>query len=140
MKTARSIFPFFVLAIGSHCHAGEYIESSIESDIVPGPVEFAVLLPDGYDESVDPYPLLLNLHGGGGNRNVLRRQKPIFEEMWQDETLLRTGCSDAVRYTAMLLHGLPRWLSEVGNTFWWANSSITSATNTTCGTISLEQC
>ena len=41
-------FAAFLLVLScSPAFAAEYIESTIESDIVPGPVEFAVLLPDG---------------------------------------------------------------------------------------------
>lgn len=80
---------FLLAVLAGPAAAGEYVEASIESKIVPGPIEFAVLLPDGYDDSADPYPLLLNLHGGGGNRNVLRGEQPIFEEMWQEESLLK---------------------------------------------------
>ena len=55
-------FLCYIFAFGSWTAFGsEYVESSIESDIVPGPVEYAVLLPNEYDKSGDPYPLLLNL-------------------------------------------------------------------------------
>ena len=79
----------FVLAVHSLVLGAEYVESSVDSEIVPGPVEFAVLLPDGYEEASAPYPLLFNLHGGGGNRNVLRRGRPIFERMWNEGSLSR---------------------------------------------------
>ena len=79
----------FSVLVCSPALAAEYIEASVDSQIVPGPVEFAVLLPDGYDQSGDPYPLLLNLHGGRGSRDVLKRQRPIFEQMWQDGSLAK---------------------------------------------------
>ena len=44
------------------------IEGSVETDLVSGPVEFAVLLPNEYREDGDRLPLLLSLHGAGGNR------------------------------------------------------------------------
>lgn len=67
--------------------ASEYIETSVESDIVPSPVQFAVLLPDGYDKTAEPYPLLLNLHGGGGSRDYLKQVRPIYDEMWREGAL-----------------------------------------------------
>src|SRR5205823_3493124 len=54
---------------------------------IPAPVEFAVLLPDGYDTAQTPFPLLLFLHGGNGDRSFLTRMRPVIEEMWQAGTL-----------------------------------------------------
>lgn len=62
--------------------AGEVILGSLESDLVPGPVEYAVLLPPGYREMKD-LPLVLNLHGGGGSRDNLVRQRKLWEGLWQ---------------------------------------------------------
>ena len=55
---------------------------SLESDLVPGPVPYYALLPPGYGAGAEPLPLVLNLHGGSGSREVLSRQKPIFDRMW----------------------------------------------------------
>jgi S-formylglutathione hydrolase len=62
--------------------AGELVDGSVESDLVPSPVEYYALLPPGYADATEPYPLVLNLHGGGGDRDVLKRQVPMFDEMW----------------------------------------------------------
>lgn len=62
--------------------ASELVDGKVTSDNVPSPVEYYVLLPDGYDAEADPYPVVLDLHGGGGDRNVLKRQVPIFDELW----------------------------------------------------------
>lgn len=56
---------------------------TIESDLVPSPVAYYALLPPGYAEGTESLPLVLNLHGGGGSREVLARQQPIFDEMWR---------------------------------------------------------
>ncbi|MEW6303921.1 MAG: alpha/beta hydrolase-fold protein [Verrucomicrobiota bacterium] len=66
--------------------AGEsrLLDLEMASDLVPGPVKFYVLLPPDYDAAKEPLPLLLNLHGGGGDREVLKRQRAIFDEVWKD--------------------------------------------------------
>jgi S-formylglutathione hydrolase len=63
--------------------ASELVGAEVESEIVPSPVEYYALLPPGYADASEPLPLVLNLHGGGGNRDVLKRQVPIFEGMWE---------------------------------------------------------
>ena len=59
----------------------------LSSNLVPGPVEYYALTPPGYDLIDDPLPLVLNLHGGGGSREVLKRQRSIFVDMWRSGTL-----------------------------------------------------
>jgi S-formylglutathione hydrolase len=63
------------------------IEAELETGRVPSPVPYSVLLPPGFDPDVDArqgrYPLLVWLHGGGGDRDFLADQKPLFEEMWR---------------------------------------------------------
>lgn len=44
--------------------------AEFRSDLVPDPVPYAVILPPGY-ENAEPLPLCLNLHGGGGSRDML---------------------------------------------------------------------
>lgn len=62
--------------------ATELINDKLETKLVSGPVEYSVLLPDGYDKAGKPYPLLLFLHGGGGDRTHLTRSRAIIEEVW----------------------------------------------------------
>jgi S-formylglutathione hydrolase len=62
--------------------ASELVDATVESELVPSPVEYFALLPPGYEDAAEAYPLVLNLHGGGGNREVLKRQVTIFDEMW----------------------------------------------------------
>jgi S-formylglutathione hydrolase len=61
----------------------QLLDRRVSSDLVPGPVEFFVLLPPGYSEAGEPYPLVLDLHGGGGSRAALERQRPLFDELWR---------------------------------------------------------
>ena len=76
------------LATAAGAQPAQLIPGSLESDLVPSPVEYYALLPPGYDETDEPLPLVLNLHGGGGSRDVLGvRQRPIFTGMWEAGTL-----------------------------------------------------
>lgn len=61
----------------------DLVAGSLTSELVPGPIEYYALLPPGYAEGSEPLPLVLNLHGGGGSREVLARQAPSLRELWQ---------------------------------------------------------
>jgi len=64
------------------------IEAVFTSDLVPQPVEYAVLLPDGYEDAKEPFPLLYYLHGGGGDGpSFLNRTQQVFEQVWNDRRL-----------------------------------------------------
>ncbi len=62
--------------------------SQIETKLVPGPVKYSVLYPDNYEEGTQKYPLILFLHGGGGNHTILNTIQPIVEELWKRKMLL----------------------------------------------------
>ena len=83
----RSLFITFLLisvgAIGQSAHASQLVESRFDTKLVPGPVEYNVLLPDGYDSEKGPLPLLLFLHGGGGDRTFLTRLRSAIDDMWK---------------------------------------------------------
>ncbi len=49
--------------------------------LVPSPVKVSVLLPDGYQAS-QKLPLVLMLHGGGGDNGFLERMRPTVEASW----------------------------------------------------------
>lgn len=68
---------------GMAVSASELIGAEVESEIVPSPVEYNILLPPGYASSSKPLPLVLNLHGGGGSREALTRQAPLLDELWE---------------------------------------------------------
>ena len=65
------------------------ILNSIKSELIPGEVEYAVLLPPGYDNSGEPLPLLLNMHGGGLDRNFLADPltQELYENLWASGAL-----------------------------------------------------
>jgi len=67
--------------------ASQLVDGKLETKLVPGPVEFAVLLPDGYEAAKEPLPLLLFLHGGNGDKSFLARMRPVIEEAWKMHTL-----------------------------------------------------
>jgi S-formylglutathione hydrolase len=76
-----------LLLFASQSAASQLLDANLVTKLVPSPVEFAVLLPDGYDTAKEPFPLLLFLHGGGGNKNYLTQMRPVFDEMWKAGTL-----------------------------------------------------
>jgi S-formylglutathione hydrolase len=62
--------------------AYESIRATVSSDIVPTPVEYAVVAPDGF-RAMDGLPLVVNLHGGGGNRERLFDQAAVWQSLWE---------------------------------------------------------
>ena len=74
---AALAWPLSVGAAESELRPGTF-----SSDLVPSPVAYYALLPPGYATDTEPLPLVLGLHGGGGSREGLARQKPIFDELW----------------------------------------------------------
>ena len=68
-------------ALASEIKLGDF-----PSNLVPKPVPYAVLLPDGYKDG-PPLPLLIYLHGGGGNRTSINRLQATFDELWNSGKL-----------------------------------------------------
>ena len=61
----------------------EIIRESLQTELVEaGTVEYAVLLPDRYDSNGTDLPLLLMLHGAGGDREQIARFQPQIQAMW----------------------------------------------------------
>ena len=55
---------------------------SFETSLAPKAVEYAVILPPGYEPDGPPVPVCLVLHGGGGNRDNLVDSQPLFDALW----------------------------------------------------------
>lgn len=61
--------------------AGKIVEVKLDTKLVPGPVEIAIYTPPGYDPNrAEPYPLLVQLHGGGGSSDQLASLAPTLED------------------------------------------------------------
>jgi S-formylglutathione hydrolase len=73
----------WLLLAASAVFASELVLAETKSDLVPRPVPYAVLLPDGYQASAKPLPLLLVLHGGGLSRDEMIRTRSTYDELWQ---------------------------------------------------------
>jgi S-formylglutathione hydrolase len=60
---------------------GKLVHLKLTTTNVPGPVDIAVYTPPGYDpDRSQPYPLLLQLHGGGGSSQQMTMMAGILEE------------------------------------------------------------
>lgn len=57
----------------------------LTSELVPGPVDYATLMPDSL--CPEDRPILLWLHGGGGSRRFLESCRSQFVECWADKSL-----------------------------------------------------
>lgn len=68
-------------------HASQLVEGKLETRLIAAAVEYNVLIPDGYEAEKGPLPLLLFLHGGGGDRAFLARMRPVIDEMWKSGAL-----------------------------------------------------
>lgn len=54
----------------------------LQTRLVPSPATYSVLLPPGYNAAKGPLPLMLLLHGGGGDNNFLAGLRPTIEAAW----------------------------------------------------------
>lgn len=59
------------------------VASKVRGESVP----VSVILPPGYDRSGPSLPLLIHLHGGGGDRTMLTEMAPIYERMFEQGTV-----------------------------------------------------
>ena len=80
----------FTLALAATCAlaavplpGAQIIRESLATELVEaGAVEYAVLLPDGYDPDGARLPLVLMLHSASGDREQLARFQPQIQAMW----------------------------------------------------------
>lgn len=89
MRTSFNIVILIVTVTSAPliANASQLIEGKVETRLVSSPVEYNALIPDGYDTIKEPLPLLLFLHGGGGDRGFLTRLRPAIDDMWKAGTL-----------------------------------------------------
>jgi S-formylglutathione hydrolase len=82
-KGALALFALWIVWPVQPVCASQLLDGKLETKLVPAPLEYAVLLPDGYEAAKEPLPLLLFLHGGGGDKSFLARFRSLFDEMWK---------------------------------------------------------
>ncbi|MFW9872836.1 MAG: alpha/beta hydrolase-fold protein [Candidatus Thorarchaeota archaeon] len=62
----------------------KFEENEINTDLIPSPAKYTVMLPDDYGASNNLYPLILFLHGGDGDRGFLKeRVGQIINDLWE---------------------------------------------------------
>lgn len=84
LHTGLTVAAVLLLAWLPAASASELEEATVESDLVPTPVEYNVVLPPGYKTAGEPFPLLLFLHGGRGTRaNIALVRRPL-DELWAE--------------------------------------------------------
>ena len=54
------------------------------SEIMGHTVEVSVVFPPNFEQTSDSLPLLINLHGGGGDRSFLIESLDIWQSLWED--------------------------------------------------------
>jgi len=68
------------LAPAAHALDGKLVHVKIASKNVPGPVDIAVYTPPGYDaKRAQAYPLIVQLHGGGGSSSNMTAMAETLE-------------------------------------------------------------
>jgi S-formylglutathione hydrolase len=78
-----------LVACATASWAGTLATGTVATTLLPHPLAYTVLLPDGYDPSGPALPLLLALHGGDGDHGFLSHQQTYIEQMWKAGTLPR---------------------------------------------------
>ena len=69
-----------------HADASTYAEDTLETSLVPSPLEYSVLRPGPAflaTDADDALPILLFLHGGNGDRRWLASNRRLFERAWE---------------------------------------------------------
>lgn len=74
-----------LLAAGSLL-ASDLVDGDFKSSLVPNPVPYTVLMPEGAKDG-PALPLLVYLHGGGGSRSALKSMRGVFDELWKSGRL-----------------------------------------------------
>ncbi|MBI1339090.1 esterase [bacterium] len=85
MAWVRGLFLVLIAVLAAPLSAfaldGEIRRYTLTSDFTPEPVDVAVYLPPGYDtKRPDAYPLLIQLHGGGGSSAQMTGMAELLEQ------------------------------------------------------------
>ena len=105
--------------------ASDYREATLDTTLVPSPLEYSVLRPGpaflADDASDGDLPILLFLHGGGGDRTSLKRSRHLFERAWRDGVLppmvVATPSSTALSYYMDFHDGSEQWTTLLAGEF-----------------------
>lgn len=96
-----------------------FLLHEVNSESWGGPIDVSILLPPEYDAVGEPYPLILQLHGGGGNRHHLGMMAPIYEHMFNDGTLrpcivasLSGGATNYIGLEEFVALEFPNWVAK----------------------------
>ena len=93
------------------------VTSEIRGEIVP----VSVILPPGFDKNLENLPLLINLHGGGGNRDTLLQQLEVYQEMFNEDIIppmvVVSFSGGPISYyhgtwETFVIDELPKWAAE----------------------------
>lgn len=83
MRLLKGLVLAVAVAIAPAAHAldGKIVHVKVETKNVPGPVDVAVYTPPGYDpKRAEPYPLIVQLHGGNGSSDNLTMMAGMLEQ------------------------------------------------------------
>ena len=104
--------------------ASDYREATLDTTLVPSPLEYGVLRPGPArlaDDANDELPILLFLHGGGGDRTALKSSRHLFERAWREGLLppmvVATPSSTALSYYMDFHDGSEQWTTLLAGEF-----------------------
>ena len=108
-----------------HAETSDYRETTLDTTLVPSPLEYSVLRPGtGFstdDAGDQELPILLFLHGGGGDRTALKSSRHLFEQAWRDGLLppmvVATPSSTALSYYMDFHDGSEQWTTLLAGEF-----------------------
>jgi S-formylglutathione hydrolase len=78
---AATLAASLILATPALALDGKLVETTVPSANVPGPVPVMIYTPPGYDPArKEPYPLIIQLHGGGGSDQNMKEMAVLLDQ------------------------------------------------------------
>jgi S-formylglutathione hydrolase len=110
----------FLLLACLPSRASDLVLGDFKTDLIPHPVPYAVLLPDGYKDG-PPLPMMMYLHGGTGSRGELVGARPLFDDEWKSGRLpkmvVATISADPFCFYMDFRDGSKKWESLITGPF-----------------------